>query len=120
MSVVNELIKKLREIANCYYGEIRNYVSTIEEAADTIQALSAKLPAANMERPTEDCGGWIPCKERLPKEKDGNVLICQSNGEVRTGSYSEYSRTWYKGEMRAVGGYEVIAWRSLPEPYHES
>ena len=36
------------------------------QAADTIEALSAKL--ADMDRPAEDCGGgWIYCEERFPQ-----------------------------------------------------
>lgn len=62
-------------------------------------------------------GEWIPCSERLPKEKDGKVLICEENGKVMTGKYSEYSDTWYKGDMCGVGDSKVIAWMPLPKPY---
>lgn len=106
MSMISEQVKYLRKF-DCF-GTVKQ---AMLEAADTIEALSAKLQAENF-------GGWISCKERLPKEKDGLVLICESNGEVRTGIYSEYSSTWYKGEMCEVGGCEVIAWQPLPEEYH--
>lgn len=61
---------------------------------------------------------WIPVSERLPKESDGAVLITV-NGEVNTGRYSEFSNTWYKGDMRGVGGDDPIAWQPLPKPYEE-
>lgn len=122
MSVVNELIKKLREIANCYYGEIRNYVSTIEEAADTIEALSAQLQAANMER-SADCGGWIPCKKRLP-EKDTDVLIRYYNSKegksITDIAWIDEDENWKL--TREEAGYfppnfkkEIKKWMPLPE-----
>ena len=50
MSMIEQQVKDLRELANCYYGEIKHHVSTILQAADTIEALSAKLAVANTER----------------------------------------------------------------------
>ena len=64
-------------------------------------------------------GGWIPCSERLPEEKDGIVLICCEDGNVMTGEHSEFNDTWYKGNMYAVCGSNVIAWQPLPEPYKQ-
>lgn len=63
--------------------------------------------------------GWIPCSERLPEEKDGVVLICDENGEVETGRYSEFSNQWYIGDMCAIGGSKVIAWQPLQQAYKE-
>lgn len=59
---------------------------------------------------------WIPVSEKLPKESDGTVLITV-NGKVKTGRYSEFSNTWYKGDMCGVGGDDPIAWMPLPKPY---
>ena len=64
--------------------------------------------------------GWIPCSVDLPKEKDGIVLICCEDGNVMTGKRSEFDDTWFKGDMYAVGGSDVIAWQPLPEPFKES
>ena len=61
--------------------------------------------------------GWIPCSVDLPKEKDGIVLISCEDGNVMTGQRSEFSDTWYKGSMFAVGGSNVNAWQPLPQPY---
>lgn len=60
--------------------------------------------------------GWIPVTERLPKESDGKVLITVS-GKVETGQYSEFSTTWFIGDMNGVGGDDPIAWMPLPEPW---
>ena len=60
---------------------------------------------------------WIPCSERLPKEADKTVLISMPNGFINLGLYSEFSKTWYKGSMCAVGGADPIAWMPLPKPY---
>lgn len=68
--------------------------------------------------PVTPTQSWIPVSERLPKESDGAVLITV-NGEVNTGRYSEFSNTWYKGDMRGVGGDDPIAWQLLPKPYEE-
>lgn len=62
--------------------------------------------------------GWIPCSERLPSEKDGRVLVTK-RGEVMIAIHSEFSDTWYLGEMCAVGDENPIAWMPLPKPYKE-
>ena len=59
---------------------------------------------------------WIPCSERLPSEKDGSVLVTK-RGEVMIAIHSEFSDTWYLGDMCAVGGEDPIAWMPLPKPY---
>ena len=100
----------------------------LKEAADTIEALSMKLKAANMERSAEDCGGWILCKDRFPDEekyyivtiinweKKPAIEYCLFQNEkwylVADGSYEE--NTSWKEEIESVA-----AWRELPDPYHE-
>ena len=79
--------------------------------------------------------GWVSVKDRLPTESDGTVLVCYPNQapynlmephvnakhdrRVATGCYSQYSSTWYHGDMRGVGGADPIAWMPLPEPMKE-
>ncbi|MDE7323092.1 MAG: DUF551 domain-containing protein [Lachnospiraceae bacterium] len=103
MSMIIERVKELRRA-----GDIRLYTGGIcipemsklfNQAADTIEALSAKLKAKeycdgcpgadiieipcteeckrrhfkaeNMQRSAADCvGGWIPCKDRLPTKEE--------------------------------------------------
>lgn len=59
---ISEQINELREYADGYkksdFG-VDGIVKILYQAADTIEALSANLQVAN-------CGGLIPCKERLP------------------------------------------------------
>lgn len=58
---------------------------------------------------------WILCKNQMPCEKDGDVLIALENGEVKTGIYSEFSKTWFFGEMRGVSNeLTVVAWMPFP------
>lgn len=68
-------------------------------------------------RSNETVCEWIPCSERLPKEADKTVLISMPNGFINLGLYSEFSKTWYKGSICAVGGKDPIAWMPLPEPF---
>lgn len=59
---------------------------------------------------------WIPVEEQLPEEKT-EVLVCFKNGTVQS--------LWQNWKNDGLGDYfdddlmptEVIAWRSLPEPY---
>lgn len=71
---ISEQVKELRKLSK--YSLLDEWcfavvVSALKEAADTIESLSEKLQAANMERTAEDCGGWIYCgdRENLPEEK---------------------------------------------------
>lgn len=128
---ISEQINEIRNMADVLHDEKRNAAEEImNQAADTIEFLSAKLQAANMERSVEDCGGWIPCKERLP-EKYGDYLVAwiplyTSMKNSRLPHYYEIveydpndEALWIGGIDQAMGEYEIIAWRELPEPYHE-
>ncbi len=70
MSLISEQIQKLRDLADDpeidMYG-IKELNDAFKEAADTIEALSAKLASANMERSSAYYNdGWIPVSEKLP------------------------------------------------------
>lgn len=58
---------------------------------------------------------WIMCSEKLPTEKDKDVIIALDNGKVTFGTYSEFNNTWYIGSMSAVSKEKVIAWSKLPK-----
>ena len=58
-------------------------------------------------------GGWIPCSERLPDAKN-NVLICQNDGYVSVGYYSQEKFL----DLYSYPFNEVIAWQPLPEAYN--
>lgn len=68
MSMISEQIKELREIAKNWNPNTPiNPVSVVlDKAADTIESLSAKLQAANMEKDQRLDNGWVYCDEWLP------------------------------------------------------
>lgn len=109
---ISEQVKKLRDISASFDRGIPNPICQIlNEAADTIESLFEKLQAANMER-SVDCGGWIPCKDRLPEEK-GWYLVYAKNQRPFV--------AYFKGKTFPLNNHyhEIIAWQPLPEPYHE-
>lgn len=69
--------------------------------------------------------GWIPVSEKPPEEHicdDGfhepseSVLVQMKSGEMHTARYwSRYDERWLGLDYPTTD--EVIAWRSLPEPY---
>lgn len=69
-------------------------------------------------------GGWIPCSERLPKEKqEVYVTVYFIEGDTgRAYGYMDGFGRWHlystvEGTLNS--GYEVIAWMPLPEPYRD-
>lgn len=130
MSMISEQVKELREIAkNFSEWEYNRFYDTISKAADTIEALSAKLEAANMERSDRYYGGgWIACEDRLPE--DGvDVLVW-----FEYFRYGEYNRLFqtkgisytfdgkWSGFVNGSSGWnqlKIIAWQPMPEDYHE-
>lgn len=125
---IREQVKELRTIAEAYrrppYGrEIIGTEEALSKAADTIEALSAKLQATN----TENGSGWIT--DRAPTKEEcgswrGRFLVTVYANELKT-MYMEYEYATTRG--REIGRWiwhdrvnipwEVVAWRKLPEPY---
>lgn len=88
----------------------------VNQAADTIEALSAKLQAANM----ENGSGWILCKDRLPTESGEYIATCHNDidGYFSQECYFQVEDSeHYFGWDGLVNFDEVIAWQNLPEPY---
>ncbi len=125
----SELVKELRSAAEVHKNNNRYMVNLLNSSADTIEALSAKLSAANLEQ-SERCygGGWISCKDRLP-EDDAKVLVW-----FEYFRYGEYNRLFqtigisymyggkWSGFVNDTSGWDklrIIAWQPLPQPYHE-
>ena len=119
MSMISEQVKELRIAA--VYKE-HSLKMLLEQAADTIESLSAKLAAVNMERPDRYYGGgWIACEDRLPGEREG----------VEAGSTQEEFLVTVKsfsgGEYCTVSSFEepiqdfwhddVVAWQPKPDPF---
>lgn len=132
MSMISEQVKELRtfgamSVLDMIEPEILR--KQLSEAADTIETLSAKLQAANMERSTAYYnGGWILCSDRLPTKdecgdfgKSFNVTAYTNKPETMTMKF-EYETIRGKEVCRwkwfeRLSPWEVIAWRELPEPY---
>ncbi|MBQ6319550.1 MAG: DUF551 domain-containing protein [Lachnospiraceae bacterium] len=93
MSLITEQIKRLKEEADDIRRNIDldmpiplSYAQLMEEAAEAINELSAKVHAMNMERSSAHYhNGWIPVDERLP-EDDIFVLI-QFSGKLPDGKH---------------------------------
>lgn len=131
MSMISEQTKELREIATNWNPNIPiNPVSVVlNKAADTIESLSAKLQAVNMERSERYYnGGWILCEDRLPEE---GVKVLVWFEYFRYGEYNRlfqtigisytYNGQW-SGFVNDSSGWDklsILAWQPLPEPYHE-
>lgn len=109
------------------------YTSTLichncDHKDDYIEELEAEveeLKAANMERLVEDCGGWIPCKDRLPTMEECQKNDCRfilDDGNRRYGGLFDYEKQCFTqfGFWRGlVEDKCAIAWQPLPDPYHE-
>jgi hypothetical protein len=111
---ISEQVKELRMAAIYKEHSLREL---LEKAADTIESLSSKLQAANMERSADDCGGgWIECdKDNLP---DKEVLCCDQCGEMILGYVSEdkTSDTGFCAENDNVYMYNCVKWMEKPKP----
>ena len=117
MSLITKQIDELRAYAKDRKGEL---AKLINDAADTIEQLSAKLHASQMERSSQYYhGGWIPCSERLPEES-GRYLISVLDGVGRRTTVAPYQPRYKAWTMTGRMAYwKVIAWMPLPEPYRE-
>lgn len=124
MSMISEQVKELRYKADIYNtvgsvwelnrAEAKILQGLLRKAADTIEALSAKL--TDMERSVEDCGGgWILCSERMPEENE-EVICCFKSGVVKA---LVLFNCKFHGKVYAYEKSDIIAWQPLPEPYHE-
>lgn len=114
MSMISEQVKELRRktkrIGFTGIGVM------LMQAADTIEALSAKLQADNG-------GGWIACEDRLPEEKTNPVtqdfyeyqvtFQCEYAKDVR--HYKFGNGHWWNGPD--IMDEYVTAWRVPIEPY---
>lgn len=108
-SMISEQVNTLRDLAKMQDAEYKERI--INRAADTIESLSAKLDAANMER-SADSSEWIPCKERLPEENQ-RVIACFVHGTVT-------ELAFYDGKFHGMYSYNekvITAWQPLPKKY---
>ena len=115
MSLTTKQIDELRAYAKDRKGEL---AKLINDAADTIEVMSAKLHASQMERSSQYYhGGWIPCSETVDIP-DHEIMACDKYGEIMFGYLAYEDEQW----ICASDGCEMvdtIAWREKPEPYRE-
>ena len=142
MSLTSKQIDELRAYAKDRKGELAKLIT---DAADTIEMLSAKLHASQMERSSQYYhGGWIPCSERLPEDIRPVIVTWKNTdpasyyqyivGKHFTGTACYQNGKWYwyssttEDMLAEYGRYdseefdeaiECIAWMPLPEPYRE-
>ena len=128
MSLTTKQIDELRAYAKDRKGEL---AKLINDAADTIEVLSAKLHASQMERSSQYYhGGWIPCSERLPK-KSGRYIVTEQNFGGSSDAnihdvtvHSVYFRAddkeWDDADRRYVADVSnITAWMPLLTAYRE-
>ena len=120
MSMISKQIDDLRTYAKDRKGELAKLVS---DAADTIEMLSAKLSAANMERSARYYhGGWIPCSERLPKKEEKTYWVCtdteyQCECRWTNNRFGLGEGEWGWSIFDTPQYSKPIAWMPLPEPW---
>lgn len=120
MSMISEQIKELRRAgdARIYTGEIciPEMSNLFNQAADTIEALSAKLAAANMERSDRYYGGWwISCEDRLPEDFEVVLAFTEEKQIVTVARDGEDWVLYNQGIIKE----KILAWQPLPEPYRQ-
>lgn len=130
MNMINEQIRELRELTYAVKNEMAGKHETsaaLNEAADTIESLSAKL--ADIERPAEDCrGGWIYCGDgkNLPEEPFACIVTVIDTEPMTMTDFENIlpyhvgydGKQWNNSDGEQIP-FDVIAWQPLPEPYHE-
>lgn len=122
MSMISEQAKKIRSVAGICAIEVKK---TLLEAADTIEALSAKLAAANMERSDGYYGGgWIACDKRLPTKeeciKNDNRFILDDGNRRYEGCFDYIEKRFVRFNCDGMKtNKRAIAWCEMPEPYRQ-
>ena len=128
MSMLSEQVNQLKEEAKWLEkDQEKRLASILYQASDTIEALSAKLAAANMERSDRYYGGgWIYCGDgnNLPQPgKRYRVTALWKDGDFETRSVYDLvygtDGLWH-GENYVPVSFEIIAWKPLDEPYKEN
>ena len=113
MSLISKQIDELRAYAKDRKCEL---AKMINDAADTIEVLSAKLHASNMERSSQYYNnGWIPCNEMLPDEY-GEYLVTKRTFGWNCEEYVSNDIAYFDNDGFHKAD-TVIAWKPLPEPY---
>ena len=114
---MQELEKILEEIEL----EKKNALLSIEHTT------GYKAGALNMANTIKDIirkhmnDGWIPVEERLPEKPENGYQEPEYNVMIKDAIIPTTLKFTSKGKWKDDLGqeYEIIAWRPLPEPYHQ-
>lgn len=120
MSMISEQEKELRELSETFEGKRLGRI--LRQAADTIEALSAKLQVANIENGGGRITGRAPTKEECGNYGRTFNVTVDANGLQTMSMKFEYETVRGKEVCRwkwfdRLSPWEVIAWQPLPEPY---
>ncbi len=119
-----EQVKELRGLSETFEGKRLGRI--LEQAADTIESISAKLQVANMEA-LADRGGWItdrvPTKEECRGSYETFAVTVNANGLKTMAMDFVYEEVRGREVCRwkwhdRLSPWEVIAWYHFPEPYN--
>lgn len=111
MRMISEQIENLKVLQKELFRSEKAISSLIvRDAINTIETLSAKVRANNLN------GGWIPCSERLPEESLNSVIGWDAYRE-RCCFVHYLGGRWILGDDTET--VKIIAWQPLPEPYRE-
>ena len=98
----------LSEKTRKYGGDHSGYnTMMLYEIQDILEGLPSAEPKT---------GGWIPCSERLPKDKEPVLVTVKwFDGVTRMQRDAHFKGGW----LSDCDDSQVIAWMPLPEPYKE-
>ena len=118
-----ELIKQAIESAKCRIYklnfDLNGEISAHHQKKAENQKELMEITVEALERMLSDCGGWIPCSERLPSE-EGKYLATGKHGAVYMAEFVKGAingkpvNAWYRVGSTKTG---VIAWMTLPQAY---
>lgn len=119
----NEKIKGITDFEQVQIFNALKYLDMYQKVGTIEKFMELKQ---NMERSSDDCGMWIPCKERLPEE-DNEILITVRVNDVpwiRVGMFHRdtweiLDGMWSFRQLTSMTAWNVTHWMPFPGPYHE-
>lgn len=120
----------LKERASCI-----NTIELLKRMAFNVHGVMDAVDIENCDKIikmlNDDNPHWIPCSERMPKEKDAGILkklgtkkrseyvlaTVEAKGERMTVTACTYDGKWDWNMKYAYPDFKVVAWMPLPEPY---
>lgn len=108
------LLKETEQLVNMHYEDDSVKTIILRNLRDIRKHMSGK----DTDVPTND--GWIPVEERLPKAGEHVLVSFRSAGFLPATAIISENGRW--SMLQGAKGFndvteDVIAWRTLPEPY---